>query len=133
MRSRAFFYGLISVAILVFFIFYRNESLVSTFSAFVILAWFVQVPGTLILLLIRAKHRDVLQLILFGNVIGLALVPLLYYGLFFFSLSDFFSWTISSINVLLLVLVLKKSNWSFERKINVSEVIGLLMIVMAIC
>src|ERR1043165_2418705 len=109
--SKGFFFGIFSVILLIFFVIYRKESMLQISAAFFVLIWFVQVPGSLILILSEKKNEDVtgrLRIILFGNVIGLAIVPLLYYLLYFFHLHNSFDIVITVLNVLLgLVLVIR--------------------------
>ncbi|MCX6291615.1 MAG: hypothetical protein NT126_07600 [Bacteroidetes bacterium] len=136
--SKTFLYGIFSVLLLVFFVMYRRESLLHVTAAFFALMWFVQIPGSLILALSEGKSENFLRLVLFGNVIGLALVPLLYYLLFRLDLHASFSLVISVLNVLLglmLVIRIRKNNFTFSPpgKKEVQSMFLLLAVVMVIC
>ncbi len=136
--SKLFFTGIFSVLLFIFFVIYRKDNMLQISAAFFALIWFVQVPGSLLLILAENKIQNYLRLVLFGNVIGLALVPLLYYSLYYFNLHQSFEVVLSVLNIVLGLLVMiriskkKISAHSFDiSKLN--SVFLLLAVVMVVC
>ncbi len=141
--SKALLAGIFSLLLFISFVIYRHENMLQTVASFFVLIWFVQVPGGLILILSDRKlnlNNDRLRIILFGNVIGLALAPLLYYLLFFAGLHKMFSVVITVLNVVLALIVwfrMKNEKIQFRfsaiDKTKLNSFFLLLFFVMIIC
>ena len=136
--SKTILFGIFSVLLLIFFVIYRKDNMLQILAAFFALGWFVQLPGSMLLVLFEKKAENYLRIILFGNVIGLALVPLLYYTLFYFNIHFSFEIVISCVNVLLGILIMMRLN---KRQLHFAtpgtskpgDVFLLLFIVIIVC
>ncbi len=137
-RQKIILPGIFSILLLTFFVIYRKDNMLQIGAAFFALIWLVQLPGSLILLLAENKSDNILRTVLFGNVIGLALVPLLYYSLYYFNLHQSFDIIISVLNIalgLILIIRLKKKQIQFPSidKSQLAWIMWLLLIVVVVC
>lgn len=136
--KKTFFYGLFAVLLLISFIIFRRDNMLQIFAAFFALIWIVQLPGSLILILAEGKTTNYRRIILLGNVIGLALVPLLYYLLYFFNFNNSFDIALTCLNILLgMILIFRVRNgeikFSSFGSAKLNHIFFLISVVMIIC
>lgn len=72
----------LSLIIILVGLIYRQENIFTICYAFIIILWFIQIPGMLILSILHNEVKHQLRFLLTSHALGLSILPIVYYTLY---------------------------------------------------
>lgn len=115
---------------------WRGENVFFAGLAFLALVWLVQIPGSLLLLLIDGHIAHRLRFILLGQALGLCLLPVIYYALFALGIWQQYGAVQSVLNVALIAALFKTKRirllLEFKKNIPPSKIVAFSVIILVV-